>query len=489
MYHKSSKRKEHIRQVAVYILMACTVFVVVTFVTLFMLGFRFDTGKGSVEQYAFLQFASDPSGATVSVDGSVMGSKTPNKISVPPGKHDVIMWREGYNTWKKSVDIKAGTLTWLNYTLLVPKILTVEPVAIYDSVYDSLASPKGNSIIIGEKSNSPVFELVDISSDTIKSSTVSIPKSVYSDASNAASVHDFKLEKWDDGGRYVLVSHKFGNKSEWLVLDTQNAAASKNISTTFDVSIDSIVFSGTSGNMFYALETGDIRKLDLGAGTISKPVITDVTSFEIYDKNRVITYVGKGKAGTSERVVGVYREGDNSPSVVRTFSGELSVPLRISTTNYFNENYLAISEGKKVDILSGSYPNTTSDNANSLKTIASFQMGQDVLGLGFSPTGEYVLTQNGADFTSYDLEYQKLSVTNIAGSGTVLPLKWLDDNHVWSDRDNKLTIREFDGADVHTINNVIYGQDATMTNNGRYIYSLDKSKAGVQLQRVRMILP
>ena len=489
MNHRTSKRIEHIRQVAVYILMACTVFVIVTFITLFMLGFRFDAGKGGLEQYAFLQFASSPSGATVSIDGQLVGSKTPNKSSVPPGKHVIEMWRDGYETWSKTVDVKAGTLTWLNYTLLVPKKLTVESVLNYDTVSGSLASPNGNSILVQKKADIPTFELINLSSDTVKSSTITIPKTVITDFSTTGIVHSYKAEKWDSGGRYVLVKHGYGAKSEWLVMDTQNVASSKNISKTFDVAIDSIVFSDTSGNMFYALETNDIRKLDLSAGTMSRPLISNVTSFEIYEKSRVITYVGFGASGTDQRVVGIYREGDDGPSVIRTVSGDSSIPLNISTTNYFNENYIAISEGKKVDVLSGSYPNTTTDNANTMKVVASFSVQQNITKLSFSQIGEFVLAQAGPDFASYDLEYAKLYVSSVAGSGETYNLKWLDENHLWSDRDGKLTIREFNGSEVHTINPVIIGQDSTLTNNGRYIYSINSAKTGFQLQRVRMILP
>lgn len=486
MYHKkASMRKEHIRQVAVYILMSCTVFVVVTFVTLFMLGFRFESGKG-LERYAFLQFASSPSGATVSIDGKVVGSKTPNKTSIPAGKHLVEMWRDGYETWSKTVDLRAGTLTWLNYTLLVPKKLTVESVISYDALSSSLASPKGNDILIQKKADSPTFELVDLSSDNVKSTSVTIPKTEITNFSTSG--HTYKAEKWDSSGRYVLVNHRFGDKTEWLVMDTQNAASSKNISKTFDIVIDSIAFSDSGGNMFYVLVAKDVRKLDLSAGTISKPLIGEVSSFEVYEKSHIITYVGSGKTA-AERVIGIYRDGDEESSVVRTVTSDPSIPLHISTTNYFNENYIAISQGAKVDILSGSYPNTTSDNANSMRAVASFETKQDIIKLSFSPSGKYVLTQNGANFASYDLEYHKFSSSTISGTGAVQDLKWLDDNHLWSDRDGKLAIREFDGADVHAINTVIFGQDAILTNNGRFLYSLNSSKDGFQLQRVRMILP
>ena len=489
MYIKPSKRKELIKHTVVYILMAAAVFVIVSLITLFMLGFRFDLDKGNLEQYAFLQFSSSPSGATVTIDGGVVGSKTPSKSSVPAGKHEVVMWRDGYETWNKSVDVKAGTLTWLNYTLLVPKKLAVEPVANYDSLYMTLATPKGNDLIVQKRADTPTFELVDLSSDKIKSTSLTIPTNLYSEATAPGVTHTFKIEKWDDSERHVLVGHFYGGKNEWLILDTQNVSLTKNITKIFDLAFSNVVFSGTSGDILYALDSNDIRRLDLVAGTVSRPLVSNVTAFEIYNESKVITYVGSGKAGANERVAGIYREGDDYPSVIRTTIASQDVPLHISTAHYFNEDYVAISEGKKVDILSGSYPNTTSDNANSMKVISTFEAKQNINKLSFSPTGEFILAQSGAYFASYDLEYQKLVSSTIEGNGSSLSLKWLDSNYLWSDRDGKLTIREFDGANAHNINSVTSGQDATLTNNGRYLYSINQTGTGFQLQRVRMILP
>ena len=97
--------------------------------------------------------------------------------------------------------------------------------------------------------------------------------------------------------------------------------------------------------------------------------------------------------------------------------------------------------------------------------------------------------QSGANFSSYDLEYQKLASSTITNSTVVPPLKWLDENHLWTDAEGKLSILEFDGNNTHTINPVLIGQDATLTNNGRFLYSVNNSATGYQLQRVRMILP
>jgi len=487
MYRRPQRPRTLIEAVAVYAVMTLAVVSIATFIIFFVMGFRFNADDGRIEQYAFLQFASSPSGATVTVDGKVVGSKTPNKDSVKPGVHNIVMWRDGYETWSKTVNLKAGTLTWLNYTLLIPAKLTVEPVATYQSAYASLASPDGHYMLIQPAANAPSYNLVDLSSDSIKTVKLAITKTDYSNSNTKGVSHTFQMIKWDDGGRYILIKHSYASQEEWLVLDSQDATLTKNITQLFNIPIADIDFAGTGGNTFYVLNQTDIRKLDLSAGTISKPLISHVTNFNTYQSN-IITYTGTSATDVNKQVIGVYRDGENSPHVLRTVTDKKAI-LHVATTHYFNENYIIISNGNKVDVLSGSYPNSAAENATSMKVIASFASKQDIQNLSFSPTGEYVLAQSGADFTSYDLEYQTQVSSTIAGTGTASLLKWLDDNHIWTDRGGNLFVSEFDGTNGHQINPVTVDQDATLIHSGKYIYSINKSVKGYQLQRALMILP
>ncbi len=487
MYHKPSRKKELIKRIAIYFCMTATVVLTVTFVTMYMLGYRFNVDNKDIEQNSFLQFSSSPSGATVTVDGAVIGSKTPNKTSTAAGEHKVVMWKSGYETWQKTVTTKAGVLTWLDYALLVPKDLTVESMSKYSSVYSSVATPNGNKIIIQKVPNIPDFELVDLSSDTISKTTLTIPSSVYSDANTSGISHAFQIQNWDEDGRYLLIKHTYGDSFEWLVMDTKNADSAKNITKLFDISISSIAFSDTDGEKYYVLVSGDLRKLDLNNQTISAPLVGKVTSFSTYNEKSVVAYTGISETDAKKQIIGIYSDGDSGGSVIKTINNTTDL-LKVATTRYFNENYIAISDGKKVEILSGSYPSINSDNTNSLKTIETFETTDDIQSLSFSPSGEYVFVRFESGYDCYDLEYQNLSTTIIDGSETNFSLVWLDDNHLWSDRDGKLVIVEFDGENRHTINSVVTGQGVTLTHNGRYIYSINKVNSEYQLQRVRMIL-
>ena len=479
---QTSKRTNFIKLTAVYAIMVAAIVLIVALIFMFTLGYRFSSGR--IEQYAFLQFNSSPAGAIVTVDGQAVSSQTPNKASVPAGSHNVVIKRENYQDWKKTVTIKSATMNWLNYAILVPSKLEVEAVSKLESIYASLTSPDKMNMLIQEKSDKPTFILANLSSDDFKSTKLEIPTKAYSEATTVDVVHSFTPVKWDEGGRYMLIKHTYGNSSEWLVMDTQDASLTKNITQIFNIAVDDINFSGTSGNEFYILSSGDVRKLNLSAGTISRPFINNVSNFNIYNAN-IITYVGVND-NKSKQVVGIYRDGDESAHILRQIDDK-SVSLKIATTRYFNEDYVVIAENRKIDILRGSYPNSVKDTT-SLKVTSSIELKQDVGNLSFSPTGEYVFAQSKENFASYDLEYQNLSEGAIVGSGELSNLKWLDNDYIWSDRNGDLTIREFDGANAHTINHIMIGQDVAMTHNKRYIYSINKISTGYQLQRVRMIL-
>lgn len=489
MYRRPTKKREIIMRIISYSAMTLSVLGIVSVVMFLLLGYRLDTDNGRIEQSALLQFETMPSGATVTIDGKQLGSKTSTKSSVLAGVHTFGIQKDGYETWQKTLNVEAGTLTWLDYVRFVPKVRTVRSVASYASLYASLGTTDGKTMLIQQLPTTPSFDVVDLRSDDIKSTTVTIPKNLYSEADTVGMVHTFIIKQWDEGDRYVLLQHTYGDKTEWLVMDTRDASATKNVTKLLDIAINNAVFSGTNGNILYAIAGSDIRKLDLSAATISRSLVNNVTSFELFETN-VITYIGTDPADAKKTVVGLYREGDNVPHVLRSVA-TTDVPLHIATTHYFNKDFVAISEGKKVDIIAGNYPSSGSDDNSSLTKFASFDFVANVGNLSFSPKGDYLSVQSDNSFLSYDIEHLRIVsyVMPTDASTTVTRPKWLDDDHLWSDKGSALLMREFDGANQVTINQVISGQGVALTQNNKYIYSMGKTETGYSLQRVRMILP
>jgi hypothetical protein len=487
MFRRLTKKQLLIRRIVTYVVMILAVIVIVAGTILFILGYRLDGQKGRLEQGALVQFDSKPNGADVLIDNKSINANTPSKQTVVAGPHSFTFNKVGYDGWSKTLNVKAGTLEWLDYILLVPKNLPTESVANYTAVYGEKASPDDKWLIVQEKGDTPSFQLVDLRSQQIKSSTITIPTTVYTDATTPGTAHTFTMESWDKDGRYVIVKHTFNDKAEYIVLDTQSPATSVNVSTLLSISLSELKFSGTSGNVLYGLTDGLVRKLDLAGATISRGLVSNVKDFHLFD-NTIVTYVGIDPTNPANQVAGIYREGDEASHILRTVKN-LTTPLSIAFTQYHSDDYVAVTEGLKVTVLKGRYPSSTDMTNTSLKLVENFLVAANVNAASFSENGDHLLVQSGLRFTSYEVEYMRLTNSLITTSQTTPPtLSWLDNANLWTVYEGHVSIREFDGTNMHDIMTMEPGFDATLSQNNKYLYGIAKSGTTYQLLRVKMIL-
>ncbi len=486
MYHPKSPLRELLKRIVVYSLMTLAVITVAVTTLFYMLGYRFDQSDNRIEPSGLIQFITTPPGATIEIDGARYSRQSPAKATVSEGSHEFVMWREGYETWRKSLDITTGTLTWLNYTRLIPKERKVEVTAELPNLAAGLASPdrKHYAALAADFSS---IQIYDLTRDTMPEPTRLLMQDIdYTDKGSEGVTHTFELTSWDLNGRFMLVKHNYAETFEWLVVDRENSNNTRNLSQIAGLKISHAEFTDTSGRQFVVQEDNNIRYLDLGAETVTRPIVSDVTSFYLDYESKAIAYIEELDEKTGYRSVGVVKR-DHQPVTVYTAKEAADKTLQVRAARYFNTDFLMISENKTVTVYSGSYPEQDND---SMEKLTSFEAADVVTQLHVSPNGRFTVAQSGDRFTTYDSERETTSpVSTLAGQGDPRALKWLDDYIVWSDRSGQLVMREFDGANEHAINTVIGGFDATLSQSGKYLYSIGQAENGtMQLQRVRMIL-
>lgn len=491
MYHPPSKRKQLIQRVIIYTLMVVSVVLLVALLVLYMLGWQFDRANGKIEQGGLVQFNSQPTGATIMIDGHDLGSRTSSKATLNPGQHIISMQRTGYNDWQKSVDVIPGSVLWLNYARLIPKDLPVTNVGDYKAVGSSSASPSRKWMAFVEEPSSPVIHLADLSGDTIKTTDLTLPAGTFTAPANAAD-QSFTLSEWDDSSRYLIVKHVYDkNKLEWLVVDTQNVANTQNITTLLGVDATKLDFSNNNNHQLYAQVGTDVRRIDLSAGTISRPLISEVAEFTV-GGNDMIAYTTLIDPTTKERSVGYYTNGAKKSRAIRSYSDDGKAPLHIVIDTYYGDTYVSIAYADQVEILrgDGSLPSSDSDAVSSLTTAANISMPDGVDYLTSHTSGRFVVAQKGATYTTYDIELGRTTTTDLQGTAAVIQkLQWLDNYTFWSDRDGQLRLYEFDGANQHLIMPVVTGEDVTLSANGKYLYGISKGSDGTfHLSRVQLIL-
>lgn len=490
MHTPTQTKQQLIRQAVIYTLMTATVIITVFLLVSFMLGYRFNRTTGEIEQGGLAQFNSTPTGVTILVDSVKLSSSTPTKATLRPGAHDVVMSRDGYHSWQKAIDMKSGSILWLNYARLIPTTLKVEDSLQLPAITSTISSPNRKWIAMTTEANLPTVTLVDISSDKPVASTLHLPEGSYSTPPEGVENETYTLTDWDFSSRYLLVKHSFADQIEWIVVDTQNAANTKNISTTLDIPIASIKFSNTDNHIFFALVNDDIRKININAATISAPLIRGVAEFSLFDRS-IVAYVSTTEKETNRRTVGYYTDGASKPRVIRSYSGDTaSSSHHISFGKYFNDTYVAISYGGTTDILTGSLPNSGSDDPLTLSSVETISLPVDVDYLSNKTSGRFFVVQHQNNYSVYDLELERWTTTAVKGDGQLTGmLNWIDGYTVWSDLGGTLRFYEFDGENQHDIMPILPGQNPALSPNNRYFYAPTKNADGViHLSRVRLIL-
>lgn len=488
MYRQSSRRKELIKRILVYMVMCLSIIALVVVLLFIVQGYRFNRSDGRIEQGGLLQFDTRPSGADVTVDGTSVGSRTASKATVGAGQHFITMSRSGYRQWQKSVNVAPGSVVWLNYARLIPNELKTETTVNFPSLAQSRASFDGKWIAVKENVATASISLVDISRETVRQSVLDIPTSAFTTPATGKP-QTFSLEAWDPTNRYLLVKHTFNDADlEWLIVDTENAAQTVNLTKLVNVPISKVIFSGASSNTVFVQVGTDVRKVEISAGTLSRPLVSNVADFSLYDRSTIV-FTTTVISETGKRSAGYYEDGAEKPHVLKTYEDDGKAPLRVALGKYFNEYYVALGYGENTDIYRGRLP--TGDamvSAMTLETTLSQPGGAEFLEI--RNNGRFVVVQKGSDFQVYDNELKQVSKTTLKNANTAAgKLNWLDGYYIWSDLGGMLRLYEFDGANQHDIMPVVPGQAVTLAQDGVFVYGFTTANGSYQLSRSRLQLP
>lgn len=469
------KKRRHRKLIAIYAVMTVAVISISALCIALVLGYRFDFLHNSVSQGALVQFISQPDNAKVELDGKIQTFTTPGKKNVDAGKHTVKITKAEYRDWQKTVTLKPGELRWLNYARLIPKEIETKTMKNYPKLAQVLPAPDNNWLFALPDASKPEFELVDLRDPKKPVYTAfAIPSEALSHMPGVAET--YKLSEWNQGGRFVLVEHTYGDKKEFIRLDRSDPKDIVNITSKFGVTMTAVHFS--SENVFYGFDNGNLRKYDLSAGTLSDPIIKDVIDMRLYSESD-IAYV---RHADGRYRIGVYIDGKNTEVIDYD---ETAQPL-IELSSYYNNRYLVVARNNQLYI----YQNVHQKNTDAKKLIATRTYpGGNISWLDISSTGRFVLAGTNRQFMNYDLELAEQSDINlpgVPGLEAVAP-QWLDDSNIVSYADNKLRICDFNGENQQVITSSLSEFPVTLSNDGKLLYSVNKSETAVyQLQVTAM---
>lgn len=464
--------------------MTLTVVAIVTLLMFVVLGYSFNERDGKLEQGGLLQFASQPTGADVTLDELKLGPATNTKATVAAGNHSVSYDREGYRSWKKSIYVAPGQIGWLSYARLIPKDIAPSNLRSFPILTGALASPQQKYMLLHEAADTPSFVLANIEGDTVRYEELVLPAGSYT-VPAAGKTQTFTAESWSRNEDSVLIRHTYNDtETEWLLLDRGSPDKSINISTSYGIEPSKIAFGGT-GNKRLFVQTDDVvRRINLDDQTLSRPLATKVAHFTTYEDDMIIYATTADEK--NQRHVGYAKLDIATPVVLATYPAD-GQPLYADMSNYFSKRYVAVVHGTQLTITAGALPTLT--DKGTMKPFAKKTIPAGTTNLMMSTNHRFAVAQLPDGYATYDIELKKYDKTIWATQPTVQrPLQWLDEYMIWSDAGGMLRFYEFDGANQQNIMPVAEGFSASTSPNDKYIYGVNRTDKGFEFKRARLIL-
>lgn len=482
----SSERQTWLRT-AIYSFMTLTVTVIVSLLMLVVLGYQFNQKDGKLEQGGLLQFVSQPSGATVTLDGQRLLATSSTKSTVEAGVHYVTFDKTGYKQWQKTVTIAPGQVGWLNYARLIPQTITTEKVRGFTTVAHALASQSRNYILVQESADKPQFTVADIRGDRLKYTSIELPEGVFT-APDEDKSQSFTPVKWSLNDDYILIKHTYNDdNSEWIMLRRGDVTKSINLTAMFAVSPSVVEYASDNGKLLF-VQIGDVvRRINLDEQTLSRPLATKVANFNVYNE-KTIAYASTADE-TGKRYTGYAAIDIPSPVKLGTYDDD-GLFLAVGVAEYFGNMILSTVYGSDLTVKSGSSLPSIANSANTLKIIGSRVLPNGVSKLGMSTSGRFTYVTLPDGYGVFDLEFNKFDQTTLVNTTeSSAPINFLDDYMMWSDIGGQLWFYDFDGANRQNIMPVAEGLSASLSPNGKYVYAFANTGSGIDMQRVRLILP
>lgn len=514
------KRRQAIHVIISDSLIAFFVVVIVVVLLAIVIGYRINSDF-SLEQNGLVQLQTVPSDATVMIDGGTEMAHTRLSKMLPGGEHEVVLQREGYEEWRKTITVTPGWLLRVEYPRLIKQNRETRDMIefgekdldfFYASPSRKLALYSLNDstewhLVSGFNNNSLKEKVIDITG--IFSTEVEVVKEKPEETIEGEETEEtpeylftgkIKSIEWNDLETAVLLKVSDGEKEEWGVIDFANPTESVNLSSELTryesnyknldendarsekntgntaVVKQAVATKRTKTNQIadarfedtdkiLVVVNGNLKEVSLSKKIAMSTEINNVAEFENYGEQ--VVYVTTKKNGACE--IRLYRMSDEKSVLVQEVGPEKSSVL-VSITKYGGQSYLEYFIDNRLYVYrSVEFPHQ-GQKINLMVKIAENDTSITPSGrLSVSPNGMVVIARDGNKLASFENEMEQLSEYEYGSSRMV----WFDP-YILADVTEKgeLMIRDFDGANLRklSVKGAAAGYDQFVAPNNKFFY-------------------
>ena len=465
------RRRQSFKVIISEFIMVMTVIIMVIVLAFVVSGYWLNSDF-KVERQGMLQVSSIPTGASLSIDGESSWMQRTNTSKIlSSGEHTVVVSKDGYDTWTKTVNISEGLLYRLQYPRLFLQNRTAETVL--DTKEFNLAtisSARDKMLLI---SNTTEWQVVNLKDDKLSPKKIDIAKvfsgvSLAEGATTGLFLDEILDMNWDSDGNHILFKVNHENSLEWILLDVENVKNSVNLSREFAAIFSAVEILDNSAANLIAIQDGNLRKINVSSRAISSVLVSNVQSFDHFEDEVVFSALNttsniapSSASDTSENpdqnsvqpyIVGILNLNNKEITNLTTTAS----PAKVGISKFYNEKYITVLVDTALELYKKS-------NFESVKEFA----------LSFAPQyvkvgndGEFIEFYSGAQFATFDFESLSVREWSLENEN----FGWLDNNMLYVVENGELIVYDFDGLNHRVLAKNVSSQFPVTIVNDKWLY-------------------
>jgi hypothetical protein len=429
-------------------------------------GYDVDRKTGKIIQNGLIYVNAQPEAAKIYLNGKDQGS-TDKRLTVPEGKYTLELKRDGYYDWKRTFWLAGSSIEQMVYPKLFPKELKTFPLHTYNQPATfATASPDRHWLVVGNSVDLQQIDVFDTTKPTQKAITITLPAGVMTATKEPQTV---AVVEWSTDNRHILLKHTFGAKTEFIVVDREDVAASFNITGTFGVEPTKVTLHDKKVDQLYLYDqaTKLLSLASVKAKTMTT-VLDDVVAYKAY-KADIILYVTPNSQEPT-KVTAKLKVGSKT-YIINNFPASDSYLLEMA--DFDGHQYVVVNPIQKGRVYV--YRDVSKGKASTSPLYASMVIDQSNQ-LLFSANTRFIMAQGGNRFAVYDLDTKRTYTykTDFAVPETT-KASWMDGHRILVNADNKLHVFDFDGINQHVLVDLVPGTDGYFDRDFERLFDLQPS--------------
>ena len=443
-------RRQSLKIITSEIIMVITVIITVIVLAFLVSGYWLGSDF-KVERQGMLQIYSTPTGANVAVDGDAPWFQRTNTSKVlSSGEHEIVLTKDGYDSWSRTVNITEGLLYRVHYPRLFlterEKLTAYNPeIAGSEAPIFATVSPDHNLMLLTNKTTT--WTLLNLNRDEVEPTQIDV-SAIFNSVSKVESAKTglftgkILLANWSNDNEHILFKIG-GDINEWVVLNVKNPKNSVNLTREFAADFEEIRIFDNSANTLLALRNGNLHKIDVVSRQISAVLAENIQSYDFYESDLIYSSKDEVFAG---------RLNDQKTAILT----EVNNGARVLISKFYDEKYNFIITNHKVELFK--HEDTTASFEGEISFIPeNIKVGHD---------GSFIFMQSGTNVAVLDMEVMALKEWQLDSAN----FGWLDGSMLYAVKDGTLIVYDFDGQNRRELSANVSARLPVAITDNRWLY-------------------